>query len=140
MEIVTEGGWETVENMSEYPEIPSLMAEHAPPAELPDSLQKQFIRLTEMDKLMTQEPGSAYERSFVSAALKSFEAYRYRRAMETGPGYFRPNAQPKKEAMIMVYANAAAGMYRGFETLMQGYAHDGSAEQKKLASIFFKLQ
>ena len=93
-----------------------------------------------MDKLLKGETNSEFDRCFVSHAIKSFDAYRIRTVMETGPGYFRPIDQQRKEAMIMVYANAASGMYRGFETLMQGYARDGSVKQKKIASIFFKLQ
>jgi len=140
VEIVTDGGWEKGEITSGYPEIPSLSAEQAQQGTLPDSLQILYTRFTEMDKLLKGETGSEFDRSFVSAAMKSFEAYRFRAVMETGPGYFRPIDQQRKEAMIMVYAKAAAGMYQGFENRMQDYAREGGPEQKKIASLFFKLQ
>jgi hypothetical protein len=140
VEIVTEGGWEKQEKTADYPSIPELVNEQAVKSELPDSLQKPFAVLTELDKLLSVESGADYDRSLVKAALESFEAYQYRVNLEVGPGYFRPVDLQRKEAMIRSFAKAAVGMYRGVEKRMENYALQGNQEQKHIASLFIKAK
>jgi hypothetical protein len=140
VEIVTEGGWEKQEKTADYPIIPELVNAQALKSELPDSLQKPFAVLTELDKLLSSESGAEYDRSFVKAALESFAAYQYRKTMEVGPGYFRTIDQQRKEAMIKSFAKAAEGMYRGVEKRMENYTIHGSQEQKRIASLFVMAQ
>ena len=140
VEIVTEGGWAQQEKTVDYPIVLELVNEQAVKSELPDSLQKPFEVLIELDKLLSTESGADYDRSLVKAALESFEAYQYRKTMEVGPGYFRTIDQQRKEAMIRSFAKAAEGMYRGVEKRMENYNLHGNQEQKHLASLFISAQ
>jgi len=140
IEIVTNGSWEKEEISAEYPVVPALITENDQKSDLPDSLQKPFTILSELDILLTKETGTEYDRTFVTAAIESFEAYQARIGMEVGPGYFRPIDQQRKEAMIRSYAKAAIAMYRGFEKRMESYNHQGDSRQKRIASLFFEAQ
>jgi hypothetical protein len=108
--------------------------------ELPDSLQKQLNILAEFEKLLEKESGAEYDHSFVKAALESFEVIQYRTNMEVGPGYFRPNDQQKKDAMVRSFIKAAKRMYRGVEKRMENYALKGDPHQKHLATLFREAQ
>ena len=142
VEIVTYGGWEKTTYAAEYPLIPALNTDEASdiscPAALPDSLLKPFTMLSKMNKLLIKESDAEYDRSFVKAAIESFEAYQCRAGMEVGPGYFRPVDQERKEAMIRLYAKTAIAMYRGYEKRMEDYNQNGDLRQKRIASLFFK--
>ena len=138
--IVTEGGWEEQEVTADYPVIPALIEDVTNKPALPDSLQKPFTILTELDKLLSKETGIEYDRSLVTAAIESFEAYQNRAGMEAGQGYFRPIDQQRKEAMIRSFAKAARGMYRGVEKRMEGYDKQGDPKQKHLAELFLEVR
>jgi len=143
VEIVTEGGWQTEEITAEYPVIPALVIENVQntqKSEMPDSLQKPFALLSELEKILVKESASEFDRSFVAAAIETFKSYHDRTSLEVGPGYFRPIDEQRKFAMIRSYAKAAKGMYRGVEKRMEKYSQQGDQEEKKIASFFFELQ
>jgi hypothetical protein len=93
-----------------------------------------------MNRLLTTEPGADYERAFITAAMKSCEAYRVRATMDPGPGYYRRITPQRKTAIIKFYEQAALAMYNGFAKRMGGYAEKGDSRQKRLAALFSEAQ
>jgi hypothetical protein len=140
VEIVTGGGWEREKFVAAYPVIPSLITEKKEIMNLPDSLQKPFSVLTKMKKILANESGMEYDRKFLNAAIESFEAYHYRKTIESGSGYFIPFDQLKKETIIILYANSALALYKGFEKRMEIYSRQGDPGQKHIASRFFTFK
>jgi hypothetical protein len=142
VEIVTTGGWVKEEYLAEYPLYPAFITDdnQKVPASvsLPDSMKIPFAILSKMQKLFAEETGVEYDRSFVNAALQSFDAYQNRVGMNVGPGYYRPIDQQRKEAMIRLYAKTALAMYHGYEQRMKFYNEHGDSKQKQIALLFFK--
>ena len=140
VEITTEGGWPKEKSSTEYPIVPALIPgkglKDQTPSVLPDSLQKPFKVLTVMNKLFLKEPAAEYERAFVAAAIKSFDDYRVRCAMDPGPGYYRAIDAVRKESINRFYALAAQTMYKGFAKRMESYSTNGNTQQKHLATLF----
>ena len=136
VEITTEGGWGKEEFTLPYPVLPELNTSKQTNISLPDSLQKPFAILSEMDKFLSNEPAEDYDRKFVTTAIVSFKAYQSRLSIELGPGYFRPNEQLKKETILKLYAISALNVYKGFENRMEDYNQKGDARQKRVAAHF----
>ena len=144
IEIATEGGWPKESSTTAYPAVPALLPEKdtkAPaPAELPESLKRPWAILSAMNRLLAAEPGADYERAFITAAMKSCEAYRVRAAMDPGPGYYRPITPQRREGINKFYEQAALAMYNGFAKRMAGYAEKGDMRQKRVAALFSEAQ
>ena len=139
VEIVTGGGWPKEEFTADYPAIPRLVNEKSVKGSFPDSLQVRYTVLGKTDQLLAGEKGAEYDRTFITAALESFDAFRVRAGMEPGQGYYRPVDQQRKEAMIRLYAKTAMGMYRGVEKRMEDYSKKGDQIQKRISTLFFKV-
>ena len=107
------------------------------PAELTDALKRPFAVLSAMTKLLASEPGSDYERAFVSAAISACEDYRVRATRSPGPGYYRPINKERKAALNVFYEQTALGLYNGFAKRMAIYAQKGDSHQKHLWRPFF---
>jgi hypothetical protein len=140
VEIITEGGWAKEEFTASYPLIPALISGKLQKVALSDSLQKPFAVLMRMDKILANENGADYDRTFVTTAIESFNAYQQRQMIDAGPGYYRQNDQLKKETIKKLYAISALAVYKGFEKRMEGYAKNGDPKQKRIATLFFKIQ
>jgi len=142
IEIVTEGGWPEEQITADYPVIPELFPgksmKREVPAALPDSLEKPYRILTVMKRSLKKEPGSEYEMAFINTAIKAFEDSRVRKAMDPGPGYYRPLTEERNADIQKFYDMAALTMYQGFVSRMQKYAEEGDDRQKKIAEIFNK--
>jgi hypothetical protein len=136
VEIVTEGGWAKEEVTADYPVVPALVQQNAQKTDLPDSLKTQFTVLIKLSELLEKESGAEFDRTFVKAAIESFEAYQYRAGMEVGPGYFRSVDEQRKHAMVRAFAKAATGMYSGIEKRMYRYTDEGNTQQKHMAELF----
>jgi ABC-type transporter MlaC component len=89
-----------------------------------------------MKRMLEEETDADYEIAFVDAALKSFEDFRVRAAMDPGPGYFRPITPERREGINEFYEQAALSMYSGFANRMAGYAGTGDIRQKRIADLF----
>jgi len=144
VEIVTKGKFQDEPNTTEYPSFPALSSgkEIKPPtlAELPDTLKRPFAILSVMDKLLIGESEATYEKEFIAVALKSFEDYRVRAAMDAGPGYYRTITPDRKAGIIRFYAKTALSLYAGFANRMKVYAESGDTQQKKIADLFLRSQ
>ena len=140
IEITTEGGWPKELPTTVYPSVPALLTESSikaqASAELPDSLKSPFAVLSEMKRLLTNEPGADYERAFITAAIESCEDARLRVTMDPGPGYFRPITEQRKVGINQFYEKTALAMYKGFSNRMAGYAEKGTVQQKRVSAIF----
>ena len=141
VEIVTTGGWPAERPSVEYAGEPALVPKGGlpAPAPLPESLKKPVAVLTTMAKLLAGEDGADYERAFVAAALAACEDCRLRRAIEPGPGYFRPITPRRKAALDEFYEKTALDLVRGFEGRMARYAEKGDARQKRIAEVFAQV-
>lgn len=144
IEIATEGGWPKESSNTAYPAVPALLPEKdtkaTAPAELPESLKRPWAILSAMNRLLAAEPGADYERAFITAAMKSCEAYRVRATMDPGPGYYRPITPQRREGINKFYEQAALAMYNGFAKRMAGYAEKGDMRQKRVAALFSEAQ
>jgi hypothetical protein len=144
IEITTEGGWPKESPGAAYPAVPALIAKDgpaaAPPAALPESLQRPAAVLTAMTKLLAAEPGSGDERAFVAAALEAYEARRLRAAVDPGPGYFHAITPQRKVDVTTFYEQTAVAMYDGFAARMARWAAKGDARQQRLAALFSEAQ
>ena len=144
IEIVTEGGWPKELSSTVYPATPALLPgekmKAQTPAELPDSLRIPFAVLSAMNSLLANEPGSDFDKSFISEAIKSFGDYRVRMAMDPGPGYYRPITTERKAGINRFYAQTALMMYKGLVKRMANYAEKGDIQQKRIAALFGKAQ
>jgi len=144
IDITTEGGWQEQTYISDYPEIPALVPAKntkAPvPVELPDSLNKHVRVLVEMKRLLKNEPDSEYEMAFINVAIKAFEDYRLRMALDPGQGYYRPVTPERREGINKFYERAALSIYEGFVKRMENYAEKGDMRQKHKAELFSDAQ
>lgn len=140
VEIITEGGWTKDIFSASYPDIPAVISGKREKVNLPDSLQRPFVVLSNIDKILAKESDAERDRIFVTTAIEAFEAYQYRQMMEIGPGYFRPNDLLKKETTLKLYASSAISAYKGFEKRMESYAREGDSKQKRIATLFFEIQ
>jgi hypothetical protein len=144
IEITTVGGWPKEPVTADYPVIPALVSEKGTKepilADLPDSLRKPVSVLTEMQKLLKNEPASDYEMAFISAAIKAFADYQVRVSMDTGPGYYRPITPERREGINKFYQQTALSMYNGFVKRMENYAAKGDIQQRRIAELFFDVQ
>jgi len=145
VEITTEGSGPKEVFSAPYPITPGIMSEKTlktfSTSELPDSLKNPYAILSSLDSKLSNDPDAVYESSFVTSAIESFKAYQYRANLdETGPGYFRNIDSQRKKNMIRIYANAAIGLYHGFENRMESYNRQGDARQKRIASIFYEVK
>jgi len=144
IEITTIGGWPKESNTSVYPIIPALLPEKSgskqTSVQLPDSLKRPFTILTAMNKLLAKETGADYDKAFITVAIKSFEDYQSRTALDPGPGYYRPITQTRRTGIEKFYAQAAYMMYNGFTKRMDGYTEKGDAQQKHIATLFTEAQ
>lgn len=144
IEIITTGGWPKESSTVVYPITPALLPwkDSKPPAtaELPDSLKRPYHVLCEMKKRLVGEEGFAYERAFIDAAIKSFEDYKVRVAMDPGPGYYRPITTERKEGINRFYGQAALSMYNGFAIQMEGFGKREDEQFKKIAAFFKDAQ
>jgi hypothetical protein len=144
IEITTEGGWPKETSTSPYPTFPVLISDKvanaAPRAELSDSLKNPYTVLSAMKTLLTNVTNADYEKAFVNAAIATCEDYQVRVTMETGPGYFRPLTQERKEGINKFYEQAALSMYTGYCKRMADFAEKGDQQQKNIASLFAEAQ
>ena len=109
-------------------------------AELPDSLKRPFAVLSTMKRLLSSEQGAEFDKSFLTAAIKSFEDYQVRASIDPGPGYYRPINPERNEGINKFYGRTAMAMYNGFRKRMAGYAEKGDLQQKRMAILFGKAQ
>jgi hypothetical protein len=140
IEITTDGRWPEGSSTADYPEVPALVSGRGTragaPAELAEPLKKPYKVLVAMNRLLAGEPDAEYERAFVAAAVKSFEDWRIRATMDSGPGYYRPMTGERRDNVLKFYEHAALGMYNGFAKRVAGYAERMDARQKHLAALF----
>jgi hypothetical protein len=140
IEITTGGGWPESASTAGYPLVPALVpgrGTQAPaPGGLADSLKKPYDVLLTMNGLLADEPDAEYERSFVNAAIQSFDNCVVRARVDPGPGYYRRLEGERRGNVVKFYERAALGMYDGFAKRMAGYAGKGDARQKRLAALF----
>ncbi len=112
-------------------------ADPEPPAAaaLPAELATQLRTLRSMISKIAGEPGTDYERAFLSEAIEAHEAYGKRRAMHDAGLY--PEMDAGKQAAVMAwYQDAASHAYAGLETLMDRYAAGTDPRQRRLAAMF----
>jgi hypothetical protein len=144
IEITTEGGWPKETATSPYPTFPALVSDKitaaAARAELPESLKQPYAVLTAMKKLLASVTDADYEKAFVEAAIATCEDYQVRVTMETGPGYYRPLTQDRKEGINKFYEQAALSMYTGYSKRMAVFTEKGDQQQKYIASLFSEAQ
>ena len=144
IEITTEGGWPKEVSTSPYPTFPALVSgkvtKAVARAELSESLKQPYAVLTAMKKLLSNVTDADYEKAFVSEAIATCEDYQVRVALETGPGYYRPLTQERKEGINKFYEQAALSMYTGFSKRMADFAGKGDQQQKRIASLFSEAQ
>ncbi|MBK7709793.1 MAG: hypothetical protein IPJ37_01615 [Bacteroidales bacterium] len=144
IEIVTGGGWPAQLPTVGYPVSPALISGDETKApemtELTDAMKKPFSILSEMNRLLEAELGSEYDKAFVAAAIKSFDDYLIRAAMDPGPGYYRPITSERREGINKFYEQAALSMYTGLVNRMAKYSEKGNTEQKHIAELFAKAQ
>lgn len=144
IEIETEGGWVDEASVAVYPVKPSLISKNSvnpqPTAQLPDSLRKPFAALSAMYRSLEGESGAENERTFLSVAIKSFEEVQARKALDPGPGYYRPITAERKEGINQFYEKTALSMYNGFVKKMSGYAMSSDSRQKRIAALFSDAQ
>jgi hypothetical protein len=144
IEITTEGDWPKESITAVYPVIPSLVSEKGAKepilTELPDSLKKPVSVLTEMQKLLKNEPDSDYELAFIKEAIKAFYDCQVRTAMDPGAGYFRPITPDRREGINKFYGQTALSLYKGFVMRMEKYAEKGDTKQKHIAELFSEAQ
>jgi hypothetical protein len=144
IEIITKGGWPKESPATAYPTVPALVpaigTAEPVPAELPESLKQPYAVLSEMKKLLSNEPGAEDERTFVLTALKTYEDYQIRAAMDPGPGYYRSITPERKEGIVKFYEQTALAMYKGYANRMAGFAEKGDARQKRIATLFSDAQ
>ncbi len=144
IEIVTKGRYQDEPNTTEYPSFPNLLSDEkmktAVPAELSDTLKRPYAILLAMDKLMVNEQGAIFEKEFITVALKSFEDYKIRAAMDAGPGYYRTITPDRKAGIINFYEKTALRMYDGFTIRMKAYSESGDNPKKRIVDLFMKLQ
>jgi hypothetical protein len=93
-----------------------------------------------MDKAMADEHEADFERAWVAAAIQSCTAYQARKALDSGPGYYRPLTPERRAGIDKFYERAALAMYRGFARRMADYAAKGDERQKHIAVLFAKAQ
>jgi hypothetical protein len=139
IEITTGGGWPAEPPSANYPAFPALVSatelENETLPELPDSLKMPLEVLKEMNRLLQGEQGAEYERGWLDAAMKSFENYRARVAMDPGPGYYRAVTPERRASINRFYANAALSMYNGLVRRIELQAATGHTDQKRTASL-----
>jgi hypothetical protein len=142
IEIATEGGWPDEASTAIYPVKPSLVSKNPSntpvSGEFPESLKKPFATLTAMNRSLAGLSGAAYEKAFITTAIKAFEEYRIRVAIDPGPGYYRTITPERKEGINQFYEKTALSMYNGFVKRMAVYAEKGDTREKHLASLFSK--
>ena len=140
IEITTEGGWPDEASVSIYPIRPSLVPKKTTNQpenkELPELLKKPYAVLSAMERSLSNVNGAESEVIFLDVAIKSFENYQQRAAMDPGPGYYRPITPERKEGISQFYERTALTMYQGFVKRMEGYAAKGDARQKRIAALF----
>ena len=144
IEITTEGGWPKESSTTEYPVIPALIPEKGSKqltlTDFPEQLRKPFTVLTKMKKLLADEKNSNYEIAFVDEAIKSFEVYPMRLAIDPGPGYYRPITDERRNGINNFYQQTALSMYNGLAKRMENYAMKGDIHQKHMAELFSSAQ
>ena len=107
---------------------------------LPDSLQKPYAIFSNLAKVVEKAQIDEGDRAYLNTVVELFEAYQHRLSIDPGPGYFRPNDQPKKETIIKLYAKSAMTVYKGLEKKMENYAKEGDVKQKRIATRFYEIQ
>ena len=144
IEITTEGGWPKESSTTEYPVIPALIPEKGSKqltlTDFPEQLRKPFTVLTKMKKLLADEKNSNYEIAFVDEAIKTFEVYPMRLAIDPGPGYYRPITDERRNGINNFYQQTALSMYNGLAKRMENYAMKGDIHQKHMAELFSSAQ
>jgi hypothetical protein len=144
IEITTGGGWPAQLPTVAYPLHPSLTSGNETKGhervEFTDTMKKTYAILCEMNKLLASENEADYDKAFVSAAIKSFDDYLVRAAMDHGPGYFRPITSQRREGINNFYEQAALSMYTGLANRMADYAGKGDSRQKHIAELFSEAQ
>ena len=96
VEIVTEGGWEPIQQGRLYgPQQSQQVLEAAAPKPNSPNIEKPYVVLTALGRRLAQEPNAEYERALVRESLAAIEAWRHAGSVDPGPGYFRP-VTPKK--------------------------------------------
>lgn len=144
IEITTEGGWPKEIVTTSYPAVPSLIPENGNEkvtfSDLPESLGKPFAVLTKMEKILADRKDADYENAFLDEAIKSFQDYQVRLAMDPGPGYYRPITEERKVGINNFYQQTALSMYNGFVKRMETYALKGDIRQKSIAELFSEAQ
>lgn len=93
-----------------------------------------------MEKLLTKETGTDYDKGFINTAIKSFEAYQARTTLDPDPDYYRAITPERRIGIDKFYAQAALMMYSGFMKRMAGYAEKGEIQQKHIATLFSEAQ
>ena len=144
IEITTGGGWPYQQPTVGYAVLPSVSSANQTgttvPGELTEPMKKPFAILTAMNGLLASLPEGDYDRAFVAEAIKSFEDYRIRVAMDPGPGYFRPITAERREGINKFYEQTALTMYKGLANRMATYAEKGDSRQKHIAELFSMAQ
>jgi hypothetical protein len=140
IEITTAGGWPRETATMGYPRVPALIPgkSGAAPAEAewPEAMAKPYAGLMAMKDRLAGDPEAESEAAFVDAAIASFEAYRTRRMMDPGPGYFRAVTPERRKSIEKFYAQAALTMYQGFVNRVERYASQGDARERRIAAIW----
>ena len=144
VEIITEGGWPEEASVAIYPVKPSLVSKKAinteTTTELPDTLKRPLTILTSMSKVLATVQGADPERAYLSIAIRSFEDFQARVALDPGPGYYRSITPERKEGINQFYARTALTMYRGFAKKMAVYAENGDKREKQIDALFAEAQ
>jgi hypothetical protein len=139
IEITTTGGWPEDTTSVAYPVVPAIAGPErsgqAGLADLPDSLQKPYEVLTRMKQLLEAEQDAAYERAFVDVALKAFQDYRARVALDPGPGYYRPISPERRASINRFYASAALALYKGLVNRIEKQAAAAPEREKRVAAL-----
>ena len=144
VEITTEGGWPAEASVTIYPVKPSLVPKKATSAdaitELPDSLRRPLTVLASMSKSLAAEQGADQELAFLAIAIKSFEEFQARAALDPGPGYYRSITPERIEGINQFYARTALTMYQGFAKKIAVYAQSGDKRKERIAVLFAEAQ
>jgi hypothetical protein len=120
--------------------VPAITRGKATIDELPESLKKVCAVLISMSGSIKGEPGADYERAFLSEAIGSIEAWRYRAVVDPGPGHFRAIPSERRKSILKFHENAALVMCQGFTSRMQRYAKSDIPREQHIAALFTSAQ
>ncbi|MDI6829567.1 MAG: hypothetical protein QME62_13905, partial [Armatimonadota bacterium] len=122
---------------SEETIVEAKSAEKCNPSE---SFTKPLLEvLGTMKDIHRRESNAEYENAFIKETIRALEAYDEWAAKDAA-GEYKQFSPEKRAAILKVYEDAAMNMYKGFDSLMKGYASSDNPQKKELYMAYSKLR